>query len=215
MTRILIVDDQHLFCTGMQMILESQDDFEVVGFAHDGAAAIAAVGAHSPDVVLMDIRMPVLDGIEATRAIRTSAPETPPHIIVLTTIRHDHAVLSAIQVGASGFLLKDATSEFLISAIRTVVEGQQVIAPAETFDLFKAFGSSRPTPNEQAVSLLTKREREFFDHLARGRSNAEIAADMFVAETTVKSHVRAILMKLGLASRVQVIAFAYQHHLIT
>ncbi|MFC7431265.1 MULTISPECIES: response regulator [unclassified Agrococcus] len=214
MIRILVVDDQALFVDGMRMILEAQDGFEVVGTAADGAEALEVCRATRPDVVLMDIRMPRVDGIAATRAIRAEHPTPPPHVVVLTTVRHDRAVLDAIRAGASGFLLKDARPEFLAQAIRAVVDGQQVIAPAETFDLLRAAAIVRPQPDRSVLATLTERERELFALAARGRSNAEIGTELFVAETTVKTHMRAILGKLGLASRIQLIAFAYEHRLV-
>ncbi|SFS07141.1 two component transcriptional regulator, LuxR family [Agrococcus baldri] len=212
--RLLLVDDQELFLQGLSMILESQDGLEVVGTALDGEQAVARTRELRPDVVLMDIRMPVLDGVSATAAIRREAPEPPPHVIVLTTIRQDKAVVDALRAGASGFLLKDARSEFLVQSIRAVVDGQQVIAPAETFDLLRAFAPVRPAPDTAILAELTERERELFALAARGLSNAEIAKRLWVAETTVKTHMRAILTKLGVASRVQLIALAYEHRLI-
>ncbi|MET4099244.1 DNA-binding NarL/FixJ family response regulator [Agrococcus sp. UYP10] len=213
MIRLLLVDDQELFLQGLSMILESQDGLEVVGTALDGAQAVERVRELQPDVVLMDIRMPVLDGVAATAAIRRTSAE-PPHIIVLTTIRHDRAVVDALRAGASGFLLKDARPEFLVQSIRAVVDGQQVIAPAETFDLLRAFAPVRPAPDTSVLEPLTDRERELFALAARGLSNADIAQQLWVAETTVKTHMRAILAKLGVASRVQLIALAYEHRLI-
>jgi DNA-binding NarL/FixJ family response regulator len=212
--RLLLVDDQELFLQGLSMILESQPGLEVVGTALDGQQAVERTRELRPDVVLMDIRMPVLDGIAATAAIRRASPEPPPHVIVLTTIRQDRAVVDALRAGASGFLLKDARPEFLVQAIRAVVDGQQVIAPAETFDLLRAFAPVRPAADTTLLDGLTERERELFALAARGRSNAEIAAQLWVAETTVKTHMRAILAKLGVASRVQLIALAYEHRLI-
>ena len=213
MIRLLLVDDQELFLQGLSMILESQDGLEVVGTALDGEQAVERARELRPDVVLMDIRMPVLDGVAATAAIRRASAE-PPHIIVLTTIRHDRAVVDALRAGASGFLLKDARPEFLVQSIRAVVDGQQVIAPAETFDLLRAFAPVRPAPDTSVLEPLTDRERELFALAARGLSNADIAQQLWVAETTVKTHMRAILAKLGVASRVQLIALAYEHRLI-
>ncbi|WP_413318518.1 response regulator transcription factor [Agrococcus sp. 1P02AA] len=214
MIRLLLVDDQEPFLQGLVMILESQEGLEVVGTALDGEQAIGRTRELQPDVVLMDIRMPVLDGVRATAAIRRDSPEPPPHVIVLTTIRHDAAVVDALRAGASGFLLKDARPEFLVQSIRAVVDGQQVIAPAETFDLLRAFAPVRPAPDASILAELTERERELFGLAARGLSNADIAARLWVAETTVKTHMRAILTKLGVASRVQLIALAYEHRLI-
>lgn len=214
MIRILIADDQELFVQGMSMILESQEDFDVVGTASNGEEAVSAVAALRPDVVLMDIRMPVLDGIRATHAIRNAHPSAPPHILVLTTVKVDRAVFEAIQAGASGFLLKDARSEFLMQSIRAVAEGQRVIAPAETFDLLAAVAPSPDAPDDTILEPLTARERAVFRLVAQGLTNAEIAEQEFIAETTVKTHMRAILSKLQLASRVQVVALAHEHGLL-
>lgn len=214
MIRLLLVDDQELFLEGLSMSLESQDGIDVVGAARDGRQAIELTRELRPDVVLMDIRMPVLDGVAATAAIRRESPEPPPHVIVLTTVRHDRAVVDALRAGASGFLLKDARPEFLVQSVRAVVDGQQVIAPAETFDLLRAFAPVRPAPDTSVLDGLTERERELFALAARGLSNAEIAQRLWVAETTVKTHMRAILAKLGVPSRVQLIALAYEHHLV-
>ncbi|MCR8670595.1 response regulator transcription factor [Agrococcus sp. HG114] len=214
MIRLLLVDDQELFLEGLSMILESQEGIDVVGTAADGRLCVELVRELRPDVVLMDIRMPVLDGIAATAEIRREAPEPPPHVIVLTTVRHDRAVVDALRAGASGFLLKDAPPEFLVQSIRAVVDGQQVIAPAETFDLLRAFARVRPVPDTSILDGLTPRERELFALAARGLSNAEIAQRLWVAETTVKTHIRAILAKLGVPSRVQLIALAHEHRLV-
>lgn len=214
MIRILIADDQDLFVQGMSMILESQDDFELVGTASNGEEAVRAVAELNPDVVLMDIRMPVLDGIRATHAIREAHPIAPPHILVLTTVKVDRAVVEAIKAGASGFLLKDARSEFLMQSIRAVADGQRVIAPADTFDLLAAVSSTVGPPDEEVLEPLTERERAVFMLVAEGLSNSEIADREFIAETTVKTHVRSILSKLGLASRVQVVALAHEHELL-
>lgn len=215
MIRILIADDQELFVHGMTMILESQDDFEVVGAAADGAEAVRLAHELSPDVVLMDIRMPGLDGISATQQIRARQPETPPHVLVLTTVKVDRALLETIHAGASGFLLKDARSEFLMQSIRAVAEGQRVIAPADTFDLLAAVAGSPEVPDDSVLEPLTARERIVFMLMAEGLSNADIAEREYVAETTVKTHVRSVLSKLGLASRVQVIALAHERGLLT
>lgn len=214
MIRVALVDDQPLFLEGLAMILEAQDGIEVVGTAADGADAVALVRGTAPDVVLMDIRMPGVDGIAATAAIRRELPAPPPHVVVLTTIRHDRAVVDALRAGASGFLLKDARPEFLVQSIRAVVDGQQVIAPAETFDLLRAFAPVREAPDTSVLEPLTERERELFLLAARGLPNAEIAQRLWVAETTVKTHMRAILAKLGVASRVQLVALAHEHRLI-
>jgi DNA-binding NarL/FixJ family response regulator len=181
--------------------------------------------------VLMDIRMPVLDGIAATEIILASAsasagagaatgadlgPQEPaPRILVLTTMRHDEAVVRAIRAGASGFVLKDAEPEFLLAAIRTVHQGQAVIAPAQTFDLIREFGGKGVRrANEAAIEPLTPRERDIFALVAKGLSNAEVASSSFVSETTVKTHLSAVMTKLGLRSRVQLVSFAWENGLV-
>ncbi|MBX3093944.1 MAG: response regulator transcription factor [Cryobacterium sp.] len=198
------------------MLVESQADLEVVGEAGNGAEAIELAGRERPDVVLMDIRMPVLDGIEATRAILGAGPAAAgspaPRIIVLTTFDLDEAAARAIRAGASGFVLKDADPEFLLAAIRTVHAGSAVIAAGATQELFEHFGrSASPVPSEFAE--LTDRERQIFDLAARGLSNAEIAAHEFVSEATVKTHVSRVLAKLGLRDRVQLVVYAFEHGL--
>jgi len=209
MIRVALVDDQALFRTGIRMLIASQPDLEVVGEAGDGREAIDIVAAARPDVVLMDIRMPVMDGIAATERI-VQAP-TPPRIIVLTTFDLDEAAMRAIRGGASGFLLKDADPEFLLAAIRTVHAGTAVIAPAAARELFDHFAPRSPVP--PAFATLTDREREIFVLAARGLSNAEIAASEFVSEATVKTHISRVLAKLGLRDRVQLVVYAYEHAL--
>lgn len=225
--RVVIVDDQPLFVSGMQMLLESQADLEVVGTAADGQSGVEVVERTVPDIVLMDIRMPVLDGIEATARIvaanerrpagETAASEPLPRVIILTTFQRDEAVYRAIRTGASGFITKDATPEFILAAIRTVNSGTAVLAPKATFDLVREFGAtsnSSGRPIELALDVLTPREREIFLLTARGLSNAETATAAFVSETTVKTHVRAILSKLSLQSRVQIVIYAYENGLL-
>lgn len=213
--RIALVDDQALFRAGIRMLVESQPDLEVAGEAGNGAEAIALAGRESLDVVLMDIRMPVLDGIEATRAILGREPAAGarhPRIIVLTTFDLDEAAARAIRAGASGFVLKDSDPEFLLASIRTVHAGSAVIAAGATQELFEHFGRPvAPAPAE--FTQLTERERQIFDLAARGLSNAEIAACEFVSEATVKTHVSRILAKLGLRDRVQLVVFAFEHGL--
>lgn len=212
--RVALVDDQALFRAGMRMLLESQSDLEVVGEAGNGAEAIELAGRAKPDIILMDIRMPVLDGIEATRAILGSAAaETAgPRVIVLTTFDLDEAAARAIRAGASGFVLKDADPEFLLAAIRTVHSGSAVIAAGATQELFEHFGRvSAPVPS--VFAELTDRERQIFELAARGLSNSEIASREYVSEATVKTHVSRILAKLGLRDRVQLVVFAFEHGL--
>ncbi|MFI8634113.1 response regulator [Microbacterium sp. NPDC077663] len=208
--RVVLVDDQALFRAGIRMVVASQPDLEVVGEASDGAQAIEVVRATHPDVVMMDIRMPVMDGLAATEALL--ADPDPPKVVMLTTFDLDEAAARAIQRGASGFLLKDADPEFLLAAIRTVHAGSSVIAAAATRDLFASLGEpARPVP--PAFGALTDREREIFALAARGLSNAEIAAREFLSEATVKTHVSRILAKLSLRDRVQLVVFAFEHGL--
>lgn len=211
--RVLIADDQELFRDGVGMLIESQADLQLVGTAATGVEAVEAVGRTRPDVVLMDIRMPAMDGLAATETILT-APPPHPRIIVVTTFRRDEAVARAIRAGAAGFVTKDADPEFLLAAIRTVHGGQAVIAPAATFDLLARFSAATRPVRQDAIEVLSPREKEIFLLVAKGLSNAEIAADAFVEETTVKTHIGSILGKLGLRSRVQVVAFAWEHGLV-
>lgn len=209
--RVALVDDQALFRAGIRMLVSSQDDLEFVGEAGDGRAGVAMVADTAPDVVLMDIRMPVMDGIEATRAIVAAGPT--PRIIVLTTFDLDEAAARAIRGGASGFILKDAEPEFLLAAIRAVHAGTSVIAASATRELFEHFGEAvavRPPEYEG----LTAREREIFLLAARGLSNAEIAKAEFLSEATVKTHISRVLGKLGLRDRVQLVVFAYEHGIV-
>lgn len=209
--RVVLVDDQALFRAGIRMMIDSQPDLRVVGEAGDGREGIAVVRRTRPDVVLMDIRMPVLDGIAATAELLAD-PE-PPRIIMLTTFDLDEAAARAIRQGASGFLLKDAEPELLLAAVRTVHAGSAVIAAAATRELFTAFPAPVAAP-PPAWETLTDREREIFVHAARGLSNAEIATAEFLSEATVKTHVSRILAKLSLRDRVQLVVFAHRHGLV-
>lgn len=211
--RVLIADDQELFLEGIGMLIESQRDLDLVGSVGSGMDAVVAAESLRPDVVLMDIRMPGMDGLTATELILATPSDSVPRILVVTTFRQDQAVARAIRSGASGFVTKDADPEFVLSAIRTVAQGNAVIAPAATFDLLKQFsGHARPTPT--ALDDLSPREKEIFLLVAKGLSNSEVAESAFVEETTVKSHIAAILRKLGLRSRVQVVAFAWENGLV-
>ncbi|WP_125130950.1 response regulator transcription factor [Microbacterium sp. 10M-3C3] len=210
MIRVVLVDDQALFRAGIRMVIDSQPDLEVVGEAADGAEALAVCVTTRPDVVLMDIRMPGMDGLTATAELL--ARPDPPHIVMLTTFDLDEAAARAIRQGASGFLLKDADPEFLLAAIRTVHAGSAVIAASATRELFAAGAERRPAP--ASWRTLTDREREVFALAAKGLSNAEIAASEFLSEATVKTHISRILAKLGLRDRVQLVVFAYDHGLV-
>lgn len=211
MISVVLVDDQALFRAGIRMLVASQPDMDVVGEAGDGREALEVIARTRPDVVLMDIRMPVMDGLTATAELLTQP--NPPRVVMLTTFDLDEAAARAIQQGASGFLLKDADPEFLLAAIRTVDAGSSVIAAAATRDLFAHFTSeTKPVPAQYAE--LTEREREIFALAARGLSNAEIAAREFLSEATVKTHVSRILGKLLLRDRVQLVVFAFEHGLV-
>ncbi|WP_209560712.1 response regulator transcription factor [Frigoribacterium sp. PvP032] len=214
--RVALVDDQALFRAGIKMLVGSQPDLEFVGEASDGEEGVVMVAEARPDVVLMDIRMPVMDGIAATSAILAdaeAAARRPPRIIVLTTFDLDEAATRAIRGGASGFVLKDADPEFLLAAIRTVHAGTAVIAASATRELFEHFDgrSSRAAAIPPAFSTLTSRERDIFDLAARGLSNSEIAGREFLSEATVKTHISRVLSKLSLRDRVQLVVYAYEH----
>ncbi len=213
MIGVLLVDDQELVRSGFRLIVELQDDMAVVGEASNGREAVELARAHRPDVVLMDVRMPVLDGIAATRAIAHASPEA--HVLVLTTFDLDEYVYDSVKAGASGFLLKDAGREQLIHAIRTVAAGDSLLAPAVTRRLIERF-SRLPRPGDSPTELagLSERELEVLREVARGRSNAEIGRSLFVTEATVKTHVSRILQKLGLRDRVQAVVLAYETGLV-
>lgn len=213
MIRLVICDDQAMVRSGLRMVLESETDLEVVAEADDGAEAVRLVGLHHPDVVLMDVRMPNMDGIEATGRITEQWPDA--RVVMLTTFDIDDYVYSALRAGASGFLLKDAPAADLVAAIRIVAEGAALIAPSVTKRLIAEF-AARPTRGPvEGLDGLTDRELEVLRLVARGLSNAEIAEDLFVSETTVKSHVSHLLTKLGLRDRVQAVVAAYESGLIT
>ncbi|WP_417554663.1 response regulator [Microbacterium sp.] len=210
MIKVVLVDDQALFRAGVRMLVGSQPDMDVVGEAGDGREALEVITRTKPDVVLMDIRMPVMDGLTATAELLKN-PD-PPHIVMLTTFDLDEAAARAIQQGASGFLLKDAEPEFLLAAIRTVDSGSSVIAASATRELFAHFApETRPVPPQYGD--LTDREREIFALAARGLSNSEIATREFLSEATVKTHISRILAKLALRDRVQLVVFAFEHGL--
>ena len=214
MIRVVVADDQGMVRAGFRSLLESESGVEVVGEAGDGEAAVAAVRRLRPDVVLMDIRMPVLDGITATRRLVESGTAT--RILVLTTFDLDEYVFQALRAGASGFLLKDARAEDLVAAIRTVAAGETLLAPSVTRRVVDAF-VRQPTPSPKLVEALgdlTPREREVLELLARGNSNADIARALVVSDATAKTHVSNVLGKLGLRDRVQAVIFAYESGLV-
>jgi DNA-binding NarL/FixJ family response regulator len=214
--KVLIVDDQSLVRAGFRMILEAEPDVDVVGEAADGAGAIAAAGELRPDVILMDVRMPNVDGLEATRRLLEGKDEGP-RILILTTFDLDEYVYEALRVGASGFLLKDTPPEQLVEAIRVVASGDALLSPTITRRVIEEFvrrppaSVLKPAP---ALEELTARELEMLRYIARGLSNAEIAKEAFVSETTVKTHVAHILMKLRLRDRVQAVVFAYENGVV-
>ena len=212
--RVLICDDQPLVRAGFRTILSAQSDIEVVGEAENGAEAVTLAERRRPDVILMDIRMPVLDGVEATR--RLVAAGTPARILVLTTFDLDEYVHAAIRAGASGFLLKDVTPAKLLEAIRIVAGGDALLAPSVTRRLLERFATTLPPGEDSSDALaeLTSRETEVLRLLAAGMSNAEIASALVVSEATVKTHISSVLRKLGLRVRVQAVIVAYESGLV-
>ena len=214
--RILIADDQSLVRTGFRMILDAEPDLDVVGEAVDGREAVDKARAARPDVILMDIRMPELDGIEATRRIIADAGEEAPKILMLTTFDLNEYVYEALRAGASGFLLKDVPAEQLADGVRVVAAGEALLAPSVTRRLLAEFAQVRPrdAAPPPAFEELTPRELEVFRLIARGMSNAEVAQELIVSETTVKTHVARVLMKLGLRDRIQAVVLAYESGII-
>ncbi|ROT27257.1 response regulator transcription factor [Micromonospora sp. HM5-17] len=225
--RVLLADDQHLVRAGLRIILETEDDIEVVGEATDGRQAVELTAAHRPDVVLMDVEMPHLDGLEATRRIVAAHATGGPGVLILTTFDRDDYLFAALQAGASGFLLKNGTPEDLIDAVRIVARGDALLAPQITRRVIAAFAGPASTapgrpgtggpngPGQRRLAELTEREREVLVQLARGASNAEIARRLMLGEATVKTHVSRVLMKLGLRDRTQAVIFAYEHGVVT
>jgi len=213
--RVAVVDDQAVVRAGFQTILSSQPDIVVVGEAADGLEALQLVSAEQPDVVLMDIRMPRLDGLEATR--RMLARDDPVRVLIMTTFDLDEYVYEALRAGASGFLLKDIGRDDLAAAVRTVAAGDSLLAPGVTRRLIDAYVKRRPPARGEPAELeaLTSREREVLERVARGMSNAEIAADLLVGEATVKSHVASMLLKLDVRSRVHAVIAAYELGVVT
>jgi DNA-binding NarL/FixJ family response regulator len=209
---VLIADDQALMRTGFRMILEAEPDLKVVGEAADGREAVEEAGRLKPDVVLMDVRMPEMDGIEATRRL-LEAGDSNTRVVMLTTFDMDEYVYEALRAGASGFLVKDVPPEQLVAGIRSVASGDSLLAPSVTRRLIQEFVSKPPEALREsppALAELTAREVEVLRMMARGLSNAEIATELFVSETTVKTHVAHVLAKLGVRDRVQAVVFAYE-----
>ncbi|MCK2240699.1 MULTISPECIES: response regulator transcription factor [unclassified Crossiella] len=212
--RVVVVDDQDLVRTGCVLVVRSQPDLRVVGEAADGFEALDVLATTPADVVLMDVRMPRLDGVEATRRL-LARPGPAPKVIMLTTFDLDEHAFAALRAGASGFLLKDGTAEEMLTAIRTVHQGEAVIAPSTTRRLLDHIAPDLPGPaTADPAAALTSREREVLLWLARGAANAEIAAGLFLSEGTVKIHVSRVLAKLGLCDRVHAVIWAYEHRLI-
>lgn len=212
---MLLVDDQPLVRTGLRVILESEPDIHVAGELGDGAGAVQWLRAHRADVVLMDVRMPVLDGIEATRRVSAASPST--RVLILTTFDLDEYVFGALRAGASGFIVKDTPREEIAEAVRTVAAGNGLLSPEVTARLIREFARQDPARLPQESDLLgalTERELEVLGLVARGLTNAEIAARLFVAEGTVKAHVSNVLGKLGLRDRVQAVILAYETGLL-
>jgi DNA-binding NarL/FixJ family response regulator len=208
MTTVVVADDQGMVRSGLISLLEGDPDVTVVGEASDGAQAVAVVRRTDPDVVLMDIRMPELDGLSATREL--VALGVTARVLVLTTFDLDEYVFEALRSGASGFLLKDAPAEELLSAVRVVSRGDAVLSPAVTRRVIEEFAATRPAARTEPSPELTPRELEILRYLGRGLSNAEIAADLVLSESTVKTHVSRVLLKLGLRDRVQAVIYAYE-----
>jgi len=215
---VVVVDDQTLVRNGFGSILGSEDDIDIVGEASNGAEALEVCREVNPNLVVMDIRMPVMDGVEATKRLIAEHGDTAPKVLILTTFDLDELVHAALRAGASGFLLKDAPPDELFRAVRAIAAGDAMISPSVTRRLLRRFAANGPTPTSTAAQLmvetLTGREREVLQLIARGRSNQEIAATMFVAETTVKTHVGRIFMKLDARDRTQAAVVAYDAGLV-
>jgi len=212
--RVAVVDDQPLFASGMRMLVDAQDDMTCVGTAGDGSAALELCAETEPDVLLLDLRMPVCNGVETTARLAARGGDRP-RVVVLTTIRRDEAVLAALRAGAAAFLTKDALPEVVLATVRDVHEGRPAPTEAEALDLLRAGGTLVETPRaDEVLDVLTAREREVFLLVAKGLSNQEIASTVFLSEATVKTHVRAVLTKLGLRNRIQVVITAHERGLV-
>ncbi|WP_406026297.1 response regulator transcription factor [Nocardioides sp. NBC_00850] len=213
--KIVVVDDQEMVRSGFVALLSTQPDLEVVGTAADGSEALQVVRRTHPDVVLMDVRMPVMDGIEALRQLSENPATAQTKVVMLTTFDADEYVHESLRLGASGFLLKDASPDELASAIRVVHAGEALLSPSVTRQVIAQFARApRRRRADPRLKQLTEREREVLEHIARGSSNSEIAAELFLAEQTVKTHVSRILGKLGLRDRAQAVVFAYESGLV-
>lgn len=216
---VAMVDDQPMFRAGIRMLIESQEDMEFSGEACNGEQAVALAAARRPDVMLMDLRMPVMNGVAATQKIIQHADATgtdKPKIVALTTFNRDQAVVQAVQAGASGYLLKSAEPEFLLAAIRTVHSGYSVIAPGSIHTLFEHAARNVPAmgPDLSVLNVLSARERDIFVLAAKGLSNGDMAESLFVSEATIKTHLRSVLDKLELRTRLQLVAFAHERRLL-
>lgn len=209
--KTLIVDDQEMVRAGLRMLLDVDPDIEVVAEAGNGIEAVASAARHRPDVILMDIRMPELDGLEATR--RIFAADEDAKVLILTTFNHDDLVYEALRAGASGFVLKDDPPEQLIAAVRTIAAGAALLSPSVTRSLIAHFTKERREPRPATLETLTSRELDVFRLIALGLSNAEIGRELFISDTTVKTHVTRLLRKLQVRDRAQAIVLAYHHHL--
>jgi DNA-binding NarL/FixJ family response regulator len=212
---VLLVDDQAMVRAGFRMLLEAEPDIQVVGEAEDGAIAVSAVRNLKPDVVLMDIKMPIMDGLEATRYIVAEKSKVPSRVIILTTFERDEYIFESLRSGASGFILKNSPPEDLINAIRVVAEGNALLAPSVTRRIIAEF-AQKPVPKtyEEGAKQLTEREIEVLRLVAKGKTNEEIAGELCIGEATVKTHVSNVLSKLELRDRVQLVVFAYESGLI-
>jgi DNA-binding NarL/FixJ family response regulator len=210
--RVLIADDQEVVRTGLTMILNAQPDIEVIGEAADGQRAVELARRLRPDVCLFDIRMPLLDGIEATRALAGPGVDDPFAVVIITTFDHDEYLYAALRAGARGFLLKDAGADLLVQAMRAAANGDALIAPSVTVRLLEAFAGSAPTPPPEPSEPLTEREEQVLATVARGRSNSEIASELHITLSTVKTHLTSLMQKLGARNRVEVATWAHERN---